>query len=78
MFFPRVIDVRKLAQKYKCPSCDLSVRIDQEKCHHCKQIFSDAMRAEMRTAYQKNVREALPYVILAFVLTVAIVFLAVM
>lgn len=67
------MEPRELAEKYRCPFCDLLVSIDEKACHHCGQVFSEVHRAEMRAAYEKNAKETMPTVIAAFVIVAAIV-----
>lgn len=67
------MEPRELAQKYRCPFCDLLVTIDEKACRHCGRLFTDVYRAEMREAYRKNAKEMMPYVVAAFVIVAAIV-----
>jgi uncharacterized membrane protein YidH (DUF202 family) len=67
------MEPRELAQRYRCPFCDLLVAIDEKACRHCGQVFSDVHRAEMREAYRQNAKAMMPTVIVAFVIVVAIV-----
>ena len=73
IIIPRVFDRKKLAQKYRCPSCAGFVRIDQSKCQHCNTKFTEVAREEMRNEFHANARESFPYVLMAIGVAVAIV-----
>jgi len=73
---PRILDREGAKQKYRCPSCEGFVTIDQDKCEHCGAVFTDVTRDGMRAALRANAKQNFPYLMAAIVMVLAVILVA--